>query len=94
MARATWKDVVLADSDDVHLVEGNVYFPPSAVNREHIRPSDTTTTCPWKGQASYYDLEVAGERFPDAAWYYADPSDAASHIKDYVAFGIGVLVEQ
>ena len=93
MARATWNGAVLAESEGVHLLEGNVYFPPASVNREFLRPSDTHTQCPWKGLASYYHVEVEGEVSPDAAWYYPDPSDAADHIKDHVAFGLGIAVE-
>lgn len=93
MATATWNGTVLAKSDDTIVVEGNHYFPPSAVQREHLVDSDTHTTCPWKGEASYYTVEVDGERNPDAAWYYPAPKDAASEIKDYVAFWKGVRVE-
>ena len=74
MARATWKGKVLAESDRVEIVEGNVYFPPDAVKREHVRDSGTHSTCPWKGEASYYDVVVDGETNRDAAWYYPAPS--------------------
>lgn len=93
MARATWNGVVLAESDEVELVEGNVYFPPGAIRREHLRESETHTVCSWKGQASYYDLEVDGKRNRDAAWYYPAPTDAAKHLAGYVAFWHGVVVE-
>ncbi|HET6921913.1 MAG TPA: DUF427 domain-containing protein [Anaeromyxobacteraceae bacterium] len=94
MARATWNGAVLAESDDVELVEGNVYFPPGSVRREHLRESPTHTVCGWKGRASYYDLEVAGKRNPDAAWYYPEPKEAASHIAGHVSFWHGVVVER
>jgi uncharacterized protein (DUF427 family) len=93
MARATWNGAVLAESDKVELVEGNVYFPPGSVRREHLRESETHTVCGWKGQASYYDVEVDGKRNRDAAWFYPAPKDAAKHIARYVAFWHGVVVE-
>lgn len=93
MAKATWNDTVLAESDRCIVVEGNQYFPPASVHREYLKPSDTHTVCPWKGMASYYTVEVNGERNPDAAWYYPRPSAAASQIKDYIAFWKGIRVE-
>jgi uncharacterized protein (DUF427 family) len=91
--RATWNKVVLAESADTVAVEGNQYFPVSDVRQEHLRPSDSHTTCPWKGLASYYDV-VVGERVNrDAAWYYPNPSPAAERIKGRVAFWHGVKVE-
>ena len=93
MAKAIWKGVVLADSNRTVIVEGNHYFPRSAVHGEYLRPSPTQTVCPWKGTASYHDVEVNGERNSDAAWYYSDPKPAAAHIKDHVAFWKGVRVE-
>jgi uncharacterized protein (DUF427 family) len=94
MARATWKGTVLAESDRVEIVEGNVYFPPDAVKREHVRTSGTHTTCPWKGEASYYDVVVNGETNRDAAWYYPAPKKAAANIENHVAFWRGVTVER
>jgi uncharacterized protein (DUF427 family) len=90
--KATWKGVVLAESDDTVVVEGNQYFPPESVNREYFRESETHTVCPWKGTASYYDVVVNGEVNRDAAWYYPQPKDAARQIKDHVAFWRGVKV--
>jgi len=92
--RATWNGQVLAESDHTIVVEGNHYFPPEAVNREFFAPSTTHTTCPWKGLASYYTVNVNGESNPDAAWYYPEPKDAAAKIRDYVAFWHGVTVEK
>jgi uncharacterized protein (DUF427 family) len=94
MARATWKGKVLAESDTFELVEGNVYFPPDAVNRDFLADSDRTSVCPRKGQASYYTVVVEGEENRDAAWYYPEPKEAASQIKDHVAFWRGVAVER
>jgi uncharacterized protein (DUF427 family) len=94
MARATWNGTVLADSDRVEIVENNVYFPPESVRRDYLRGSDTHSTCPWKGLASYYDVVVDGQVNKDAAWYYPAPKDAAKNITDYVAFWRGVAVER
>ena len=94
MARATWNGQVIAESETYELVEGNVYFPPEAVKREFLKPSATTTRCPWKGEASYYTLSVDGEENEDAAWYYPAPYEKAAHIKDHVAFWKGVSVEK
>lgn len=94
MAKAMWNGEVIAESDSFQLVEGNVYFPPEAVNREFLRETDHQTRCPWKGMASYYSLDVNGKVNENAAWYYPDPSTAASHIKDHVSFWKGVSVEQ
>jgi uncharacterized protein (DUF427 family) len=94
MPRAIWQSTVLAETDRPELVEGNVYFPPDSVRPEYFQPSSTHTTCPWKGEASYYDVVVGGERNRDAAWYYPHPKEAARHIAGYVAFWKGVTVEQ
>ncbi|MDT5158121.1 MAG: hypothetical protein QOH51_2478 [Acidobacteriota bacterium] len=91
--KATWKGAVLAESDDTVVVEGNQYFPADSIKREHFRESETHTTCPWKGEASYYDVVVEGEVNKDAAWFYPQPKDAAKQIKDHVAFWRGVEVE-
>jgi uncharacterized protein (DUF427 family) len=90
--KAIWKGTVLAASDRTIVVEGNHYFPSESVNRQYFRASETHTMCPWKGQASYYDVMVDGMVNQDAAWYYSDPSDAAKQIKDHVAFWKGVQV--
>lgn len=84
MARATYKGAVLAESDEFELVEGNVYFPPDAVNMRYLRPSDTTCLCPWKGACSYYHVEVNGARNEDAAWVYPDPIPEAERIRNYI----------
>ena len=93
MAKAMWNGAVLAESDRTVVVEGNQYFPADSVRAEFLRPSTTHTICSWKGTASYHDVEVNGQRNPDAAWYYADPKPAASQIKGYIAFWKGVKVE-
>lgn len=93
MPKAVWNGVVIAESEMTVEVEGNQYFPPQSLHREYLKPSKTTSQCPWKGKASYYDIEVAGERNADAAWYYPEPSAAAQQIKDHVAFWRGVRIE-
>jgi uncharacterized protein (DUF427 family) len=92
MAAAIWNGTVLAESDDIVTVEGNAYFPREAVRDDVLRPSATTTVCPWKGTASYYTVEVDGQTNPDAAWYYPFPKDAAKEITGRVAFWRGVEV--
>lgn len=90
--KAIWNGTTLAESDQCVVVEGNQYFPPDAVNRAYFHASDTHTTCPWKGIASYYTIEANGETNADAAWYYPAPKDAAKNIQGYVAFWRGVTV--
>lgn len=92
MPRAIWKGKVLAESDRTIMVEGNHYFPPETVNKEFFAKSDSHTICPWKGVASYYNLQVDGMVNYDAAWCYPKPSEAAKIIKNYVAFWRGVEV--
>ena len=93
MARAIWNGVVLAESDETVIVEGNHYFPPDSINSEYFTETSTNTVCSWKGQASYYSVEVNGETNRDAAWFYADPKPAAEEIKGHIAFWRGVRVE-
>ena len=92
--KAIWNGEVVAESDATVVVEGNHYFPPDSIRREHFADSDHTTVCSWKGQASYYDLDVGGERNAQAAWYYPDPKPAAAGIRGHVAFWKGVLVSE
>lgn len=89
MARATLNGVTLAESTHTEVVEGNHYFPPESVNREYLSESRTRTHCPWKGDASYYGVKVGDDLVEDAAWFYREPKDAASNIKDHVAFYAG-----
>lgn len=90
--RAIYKDQVIAESENTVIVEGNHYFPRASVKTEFLSASDTHTTCPWKGVASYYHVIVNGEESSDAAWYYPDPKAAAKEIKGYIAFWHGVEV--
>ena len=94
MPRALWNGAVLAETEQFETVEGNVYFPPSAVRMDHLRPSETHTICGWKGVASYYDVVVDGKVNKDAAWYYPETKDEASNIRGYVAFWRGVEVQK
>ena len=90
--KAVWNGHVVAESDDIVTVEGNAYFPADSVRREFVRPSEHHTHCPWKGEASYYTLEVEGKSNPDSVWYYPEPKPAAVEIRDRVAFWKGVQV--
>ena len=96
MPHAIWNGAVLADApeDQIEIVEGNIYFPRSAVKMDLLEDSSTHTVCGWKGTASYYDVVVDGQKNPDAAWYYPDPKPAAEEIKDRIAFWRGVTVDE
>lgn len=91
--RAIWKDNVIAESEHTVAVEGNHYFPPGSLKREHLRNSTQQSVCPWKGTASYLDVIVGDEINPAAAWYYPEPKPAAADIRGYVAFWRGVTVQ-
>jgi uncharacterized protein (DUF427 family) len=91
--KAIWHGTTLAESDDTVVVEGNHYFPPESIRREYFQASDQHTHCPWKGEASYYDITVDGAINEGAAWYYPEPKGAAANIKGRVAFWKGVVVE-
>ena len=90
--KAVWKGKVIAESDDTVVVEGNHYFPKASVDVARLEPSTHTSVCPWKGTANYYTLNVDGERNANAAWYYAEPKEAARQIEGRVAFWRGVEV--
>ena len=90
--KAIWNKKIIAESEDIVKVEGNAYFPIESVKQEYLKPSETHTTCPWKGKASYYSLEVDSLENTDAAWYYPDPKPAAQEIKNHVAFWKGVQI--
>ena len=91
--KAIWNGVVIAESDETRVVEGNHYFPPNALHDEYLEPSTTHTTCGWKGEASYRTLVVSGKRNVDACWYYPDPKPAAAEIRGWFAFWRGVEVK-
>jgi len=90
--KATWNNTVLAESDETVVVENNHYFPASSLRKELFIPSETTSHCPWKGNASYYSVVVDGKENKDAAWYYQTPKKAAQEIKDHVAFWRGIEI--
>lgn len=90
--RAVWNDTVIAESNDTVVVEGNHYFPLESVQQEYLTESTTTSVCPWKGTANYYNLEVEGQTNPDAVWYYTSPKPEASEIQGRAAFWKGVTV--
>lgn len=92
--KAIWNNQVIAESNDTVVVEGNHYFPAESVKTPYLQPSNTHTTCPWKGEASYYSLDVDGKQNTDAAWYYPAPKDAAANIKDRIAFWKGVQITE
>ncbi len=92
--KAIWKGEVLAESEKTIVVEGNHYFPPESLKRDFFRESDTHSHCPWKGEASYYDVVVAEETNRDAAWHYPETKEAADNIRGYVAFWKGVEVRE
>ena len=91
--KAVWQGTVLAESDQTVVVEGNHYFPPESVKSDYLIESSTHTHCPWKGQASYYHIEVKGKRNEDSAWYYPDAKPKAENIEGYIAFWKGVEVK-
>lgn len=93
MARAIWNDTVIAESDQTVNVEGNHYFPADSIKEEFFEKSETQTTCPWKGEASYYTIKVNDKENIDAAWTYPSPKKAAEQIRNHVAFWRGVVVE-
>ncbi len=90
--KAIWNGEIIAESERTVVVEGNHYFPPGSVAKKYLKPSPTTTVCPWKGTAHYYSVVVGGEENRDAAWYYPDPKEAAAKIRDHIAFWHGVDV--
>jgi uncharacterized protein (DUF427 family) len=92
MVEARWNGALIASSDDTVIVEGNHYFPAIAVDAAVLRPSSTTTVCPWKGIAHYHSLRVDGADNRDAAWYYPDPKEAAENIRGRIAFWKGVTI--
>ncbi len=94
MPKAVWNGIVLAESDNTEVVEGNYYFSPDSINQEYFKESGTHTSCPWKGVASYYDIQVNEDVNRDAAWVYPSPKPAAENVTGYVAFWRGVKIEQ
>ena len=92
--KAIWNGKTVAESDETVAVEGNHYFPADTINEEYFEKTDTNTACPWKGTASYYTLNVDGEKNVDAAWYYPKALEQAKNIENHVAFWKGVDVTE
>jgi uncharacterized protein (DUF427 family) len=84
--KAIYNNKILAESDNTIVIEGNHYFPPESVNKEYFTETITRTTCPWKGEAYYYTIDVDGDEIRDSDWYYPHPKDAAKEITNHVAF--------
>lgn len=91
---AIWNNEIIAESNATVVVENNHYFPENSIKKEFFKPSTTRTTCPLKGEASYYTLVVNGKENKDAAWFYGRPFEAANNIKNHVAFWKGVKVTE
>ncbi len=94
MAKALWNGVVLAESGQTVEVDGYTYFPPVSVRKEFLKPSASTSTCPWKGSARYFSIAIDGNENPDAAWTYESPKPAASKIKGFIGFWRGVEIKK
>ena len=92
--KAIWNGKVIAESDETIVIENNHYFPAESIKKEFFKSSSTHSICPWKGQASYYTLDVDGKENPDAAWYYPEAKYAAKDIENRVAFWRGVEVKE
>lgn len=92
--KAIWNDTVIAESEDTIVIENNHYFPAESIKKEFFKESDSHSTCPWKGLASYYTLSVESIENKDAAWYYPEVSELARTIKGRVAFWKGVRIEK
>ncbi len=92
--KAIWNGEVIAESDDTVVVENNHYFPGDSIKKAFFQESETQTVCPWKGTASYYSLNVAGDENKDAAWFYPNPSELAKNIKGHIAFWRGVEISE
>lgn len=93
MYKALWKNAILAESEHIEEVEGNIYFPPDSIQKKYFHASEHTTECYWKGTAHYYHLKVHEDINKNAAWYYPITKEKAMNIKGYVAFWKGVKIE-
>ena len=92
--KAIWNNTIIAESPNTRIVENNHYFPPESVSKKFLQRSDTHSTCPWKGEASYYTIVVDGKTNVDGAWFYPSPKEAAKEIKDHIAFWKGVEITE
>jgi uncharacterized protein (DUF427 family) len=103
-AKGTWvvraAGAVLGESTNaLELVEGDypsvIYFPRSDIAMAFLDPSETRSTCPYKGNAQYYAIEAKSGTIADAAWSYEGPKAEVAEIKDHLAFyHAKVAVEQ
>ncbi len=91
--KAIWNNEVVAESSETIVIEGNHYFPPDSVKKDLLVESSTHTSCPWKGEASYYDIVVGDKTNKDGAWFYPEPKEKAKEIKDYISFWRGVRIQ-
>ena len=89
--KAVWNGAVIAESNDTVVLDGEHYFPEASLNRQFLVFSNHRSSS-WKGQARYHSLLVNGEMLTDAAWTYAEPSEAAAALAGRTAFGKGVQV--
>ena len=92
--KAIWNDEVIAESNDTIIIEGNHYFPPESIKENYFSSTETHTSCPWKGVASYYSIVVGEKSNNDAAWYYPEVSNLAKEIEGYIAFWHGIEVTE
>ncbi len=92
--KAIWNNTVIAESNDTVVIENNHYFPPESIKKEYFKSSETHSTCPWKGVASYYSVDVDGKKNTDAAWFYPETSELAKSIKGRIAFWKGITIEE
>jgi len=92
--KAIWNNTIIAESSDTIVIENNHYFPAESIKKEYFSETNTHTTCPWKGVASYYSLNVDGKENPDAAWYYPKVSNLAKSIEGRIAFWKGVQITE
>jgi uncharacterized protein (DUF427 family) len=97
--KAIWNNTVIAEADknDLIRIEGNWYFPPNTLTMDYFKPSNHHTTCFWKGEASYYNVEAGGAVNENAAWYYPEPQQGSiervkKDFTNYVAFWRGIEV--
>ena len=90
--KAIWNNEIIAESDKTIIIENNHYFPENSVKKEFLENTNKHSTCPWKGEASYYNVIVNGKTNKNAAWYYPEPKEAAKEIKNHIAFWKGVEI--
>ena len=91
--RAIFNGRVLADSDDILMVDGNPYFPRAAMVEDFFRDSVHSTVCGWKGTARYWEVVVGDQVISNAVWAYDNPKPDAESIRERFAFYRGKGVE-